>query len=268
MLNENKRAVIAVLRRDVARLERSALGLPEAGPAPLGFGAPDVDAALGGGLARGAVHDVLAAAEGDAGAVLGFALGLAARLDGPVLLVEDGLSRGEQGLAHGPGLAAMGLDPARLLFVRSRDARELLLAAEEGAECRALCAVIAVLRGGAKAYDLTASRRLALAAARSGVTLFVLLPGLREGVPTAAATRWRIAAAPSPRPGLWAGGVGPPAFDADLLRRRAGPPLSFRLVWSAHEYAFASLPLSRDRPAAPSRGTGPAVAAHERIAAA
>ncbi len=267
MSDENRRSALAALRHAVARIEHREAALAEETDA-LAFGAAAVDGALSGGLERGAIHDVLATREGDAGAALGFALGLAARSGGPLLMIEDRLGALEQGLAYGPGLAAMGLDPGSVLFVRAPDATALLSAAEEGMACRALGCVIAVLRGGVKAYDLTASRRLALAAARSGVIGFMLMPGLREAAPTAAVTRWRIAAAPSLAPGLWAGGVGPPALEADLLRRRDGPPLSFRLVWSPHERAFSSLPLSRDRSAAPARGAHRAPAPGGRIAAA
>lgn len=268
MPEENRHAALAALRRDIARIERNAAALAEDAAPRLALGCEAVDAALSGGLARGAVHDVLAATEGDAGAALGFALGLLARLEGPFLVIEETLAGLEQGLAHGPGLACFGLDPAKGLFVRAKDASALLLSAEEGASCRALAGVLAVLRGGEKAYDLTASRRLALAAGRSGVTVVMLLPARRESVPSAAVTRWRLAAAPSSAPGLWAGGVGPPAFDADLVRHRGGPPLSFRLTWSDHDRAFSHEPLSRRRPAASAGRAGAKAAPGGRIAAA
>ena len=74
--------------------------------------------------------------------------------------------------------------------------------------------------GKCPALDLTASRRLALAAEQSGVTLF-LLRLEAQPVPSAADTRWTVGAAPSRS--LEADAPGPPMFEIELLRRRAGP---------------------------------------------
>ena len=54
------------------------------GPAPpLALGIAAIDAALGGGLSRGALHEIAAAREADTAAATGFALGLAACGGGP-----------------------------------------------------------------------------------------------------------------------------------------------------------------------------------------
>ena len=68
--------------------------------------------------------------------------------------------------------------------------------------------------------DLTASRRLALAAEQSGVTLLMLRLEA-EPVPSAADTRWAVSAAPSQA--LEANAPGPPQLEIELLRRRVGP---------------------------------------------
>ena len=63
--------------REQLRAAEAAMGLD--GPAPpLALGIAAIDAALGGGLSRGALHEIAAAREADTAAATGFALGLAA----------------------------------------------------------------------------------------------------------------------------------------------------------------------------------------------
>src|SRR6058998_2423767 len=83
----------------------------------LPFGVAAIDRALpGGGLALGAVHEILGAGgdEEDGAAAAGFTAGILARLGtGPVLWCA---ARAD---LYGPGLAAHGLDPARLVLARA-----------------------------------------------------------------------------------------------------------------------------------------------------
>src|ERR1051325_6874534 len=112
-LPQSRQALAAGLRRRIARLER----LAPVEAAILPFGVAPVDAALPeGGLAPG-LHEITPAGPAAAGAVLGFAAvlaGLAARRapkpapSAPVLWI--GAAR-----LYGPGLAAFGLAPGRLL---------------------------------------------------------------------------------------------------------------------------------------------------------
>ncbi|MBS3962686.1 MAG: hypothetical protein KGZ61_12765, partial [Sandarakinorhabdus sp.] len=69
------------------------------------------------------------------------------------------------GRLHGPGLAALGLDPARLLLGVLPDDPALLKAAADLLRSGSLAALLLELHGPARRLDLTASRRLALAAA-------------------------------------------------------------------------------------------------------
>jgi protein ImuA len=117
---------------------------------------------------------------------------------------------------------------------------------EEALKCRALATVVAEL---GKAPDLTATRRLALAA-RHGGGLGLLLRHKADGAPSTAATRWRIAAAPS-EPDEF-GGLGSTAFTLSLTRNRRGPCGGWTLAWDHHEHAFSALSLgvaeaARDR---------------------
>ena len=172
----------------------------------------------------------------------------------------------EGGRLHGPGLVAMKLDPADLVVVVVADDAALLRGAADGARCRARGRVIAEGWGGMRRYDLTASRRLMLSAEASGVLMILLRVG-GQAVPSAAATRWAVAPAPSRV--LAADAPGAPAYDLELLRRRGGPAgARWRVEWNRDTQSFdpaplsgARLPLVADRavagPApAPVRGAG------------
>jgi protein ImuA len=140
-----------------------------------------------GGLARGALHEVVGDA-GDRAAATGFILRLLVGLavQGPVLwcLADPDL--------YGPGLRRLGLAPDRLILARTRKDADLLWAMEEGLKTPGLAAVL----GEPYRLDLTATRRLQLAAESAGGLGLVLRPA-DAGKATAAVTRWRIASAPS-----------------------------------------------------------------------
>lgn len=127
-------------------------------------------------LAAGRVHEVT----GDGR--LTFALALAGRLTGPVLWVQD--ARAGDGL-YAPGLAAF-IDPARLILARPTGPLPVLQAAEEALRSGAVPLVVAEL---AEAPDLTASRRLQLAAGTGGGRGLCLIPGHKLRA-NAAETRW------------------------------------------------------------------------------
>ena len=174
---------VAALRAELRRLEGA--GRRVQATAPIGVAALE-QVLPGGGLARGALHEIVAG-EAAMPAAEGFAASLLAGLarQGPVLwcMMEDGL--------YGPGLARLGLAPDRLILVRTRRPEDLLWAMEEGLKTPGLAAVLGVPRR----LDLTASRRLLLAAETSGVTCLVLRPEAETS--SVAVTRWRVTPAPS-----------------------------------------------------------------------
>lgn len=167
------------------------------------------------------LHELYAAREADGIAASGLALALTAESNPtrPFLWVRHGFLDSEAGLPSPAGLHEFGLDPARLILVPARDADIALQAALEGTRCPALAAVILDFRGAMQAYDLSASRRLALASRASGLKLLFCRSGVTPH-PSAAETRWLIRAAPS-RP-LAAQAPGSPAFAITLLRARNG----------------------------------------------
>ncbi|WCT75146.1 hypothetical protein PQ455_08000 [Sphingomonas naphthae] len=208
-----------------------------------------IDRALGGGLARGRLHELVPAAEDDGPSAMGFAIMLALRAT-PAALFWIGEDKAGRPRLHPPGLAELGADPGRFLFADAADEAGLLRAAADAVRSGAVGAVLLAPAGKAKLYDLTASRRLSLAAEGSGVTILLLRVAGDDG-PSAAATRWRIAAAPS-RP-LEAGAPGQPTFTAELLRHRGGITLpAWRLEWNRDDALFRlAPPLSGDPSALP-----------------
>jgi protein ImuA len=210
---------LAAVRAKVAALEAGA----RADAGRLAFGAAEVDAALGGGLALGRWHEV--GAEGlevETGAAPAaftalMAAPLAARGWAVWVLRRDDL--------WAPGLEGLGFPPERLIQVCARDEAEALGVMEDALATDGVAAVI----GEVEACDLTAGRRLQLACEKTGATGFVIHrrpfggQPRREAAGSAAATRWRVASAPS-EPAAGEFGLGAPRFAASLERCRGGRP--------------------------------------------
>ncbi len=226
---------LGALRNRIARIERRGPADMRAA-APLGVAA--VDRVLGGGLARGRLHELLAGEPDDAGSAAGFAAMLAclATPDGaPLVWLRERQAERSGGL-YAPGLAQLGLDPARLLLVVLPDPVTLLRAAADVVRCAAVGAAVIEVWKSPRALDLTASRRLAVAAETSGVTTLLLRIEAEPG-PSAAQTRWSIAAAASTA--LVADAPGLPAFDLALLRQRGRPSGDrWRLEWDRDRHCF------------------------------
>jgi protein ImuA len=235
-------AALRSLRRAVAEIEGSDLSVLEAGGQLLPLGVDAIDAALGGGLALGCLHEVAPAAPLHLGAAAGFALTLAARASESkdTLWIQPDFAGIESGMLHGPGLAAIGLRMERLLLLRVARPVDALWAMEEALKSCVLATVIAELTEDGAAANLTATRRLALAA-RDGGGIGILLRHRISPEPSAAATRWDIAAAPS-RPDAF-GGLGRTAFDLSLVKNRRGHTGRWTIAWDQHERAFSPLSL-------------------------
>jgi protein ImuA len=238
--------VLAQLRRSLEQIEpRRAAG--QGGL--FAFGHEAIDRALGGGLARGRLHELFAE-EADAGSGAGFAvlLGLRANEKRPMLWLRTEKTERREGRLHATGLSGLGLDPASLLLAVLPDEAALLRTAVDAARCSGLGTVAIESWGPMRGLDLTATRRLMLAAEGSGVTL-LLLRVAAEPSPSVADTRWRITAAPSIA--LEADAPGAPMFDLELLRRRAGRPAGpWRVEWDRDRLCFrdaapSGSPLSR-----------------------
>ena len=243
--------------------------VPAPGPCP-GFGRAalqiaSLDRALGGGLARGRVHEIYAAEPDDGVAAIGFcaalASGLSERGRHPALWLRSARATRLGGVLQARGWAELGGAPAQALLGTVPDAMALLRAAVDALRCPALGVVIVESWGALRELDLTASRRLALAAEKSGVTLLLLRLDAAP-VPSAAQTRWEVA--PAPSQALPGHAPGAPAFDITLLRQKSGPcGMSWRLEWDRDRRIFREAPLPglvvsvpADRPVAAGAGLG------------
>jgi protein ImuA len=188
----------------------------------LPFGEAAVDSCLpGGGLPLGRWHEIggsgleveTAAAPGAFTALL--AAPLARRGEVVWVLRRDDL--------WAPGLLGLGFPPEKLIQVCARDEAEVLSVMEDALATVGVAAVV----GEVEAADLTAGRRLQLACEKRSATGFLIRrrpyggQARREATGSAAATRWRVASAPSEPP---AGefGLGAPRFRAELERCRGG----------------------------------------------
>jgi hypothetical protein len=192
---------------------------------------------LEGGLQGGSVHE-FRAPEATAGHVLVAVTQLVSlRKTIPILWVS------QKPLLYPPGLAWLGLDPARCLFAQARDDAQSLGTLETG------------LRGGMAgvaecvAVSRLAARRLALAAKTGGSIGFLLrhAPAFTGEDSSAFATRWMISPASGGR--LW----------AELLYAKGGQPCEF--LYEIREVNHGATPpaltlVERGEPAGQKRRAG------------
>jgi protein ImuA len=244
------------LRAWLRRAEQSGLSSAKTVPA-IAFGIPGIDEHLpAGGLARGALHELVAHSPNDTGAVTDFCVTVLVRLlktqapgrEQPILwcLQNQAMDAGD---LYPPGLSRLGLDPARVLAVRAKRDTDVLWVMEEALRCPALGAVV----GEVRTADLTASRRLQLAAEASGITALLLRPASDVLGPSAATTRWRLAASPS-IPRGWAAELGEPGavcWQATLFRCRGGAPGNWQMEWCDETGDLALAAPVRNRPDGP-----------------
>lgn len=219
MLGETSKAVrLAELRAHIRRLEggNGSVG----GAIPLGVAAID-EALPDGGLPGGCVHELTG---GDAGTATAFAAAALSRVATATAKPALWIVRGRD--LYAPGLAFYGLTPDRLIAARVRNHKDLLWAMEEALRCRGVSAVL----GEAREIDLTASRRLQLAAETGGTVGILLLGEPQRMAAASSVTRWRVSSLPGVlRPGE--PGVPAERWRVELLRCRGGRPGEWTLEW-------------------------------------
>ena len=268
-----------VLRRGVAAARADGFWL-QTGIEPL-------DRALGGGLPRAALTEIVGAETRDAGASIGFALALIGRFArtadrateaAPLLWIGTAEIFREAGFAYAQGIGALaGIGPRSLLFCEVPRLEDALWVAEEAAGNKALSAVVLELRGNPARLDLTATRRLHRRAEQAGRPVF-LLRQAAFAEPTAAPVRLLVEPAPAGLRRTLAGplprSIGPPAFIVTIGKSRTALPGQFIVEWNADELAFAErenfgvvVSPSR-RPADPAAAAGAVVAFKPAIASA
>ena len=209
-------------------------GLPKILP----FGLAALDSHLAeGGLACGALHEVVPAMQAAFPAAFGFIVAVLARISclSPMVFVLPAYARRQYGCLYGHGLNALGLDPARLIFIETAHRKDTLWAMAEALRSAAPVAVAGMI----DKLDLKTSQKLHLAASEAGLPLLLLRPA-----PTleanAAATRWRVGTAEAARDrfGLYAR----PRWHLQLERARNGRPGEWLVEYDhvAHRFSLAA----------------------------
>lgn len=234
------RVSIATLRESIARIEAAGVSLAEGNKkVPLGHAA--ADAALLGGIAPGVLHEIYAS-ERDSVAGSAFAAMLSlrvARSSSMILWVRQDFTVHQCGELSAQGLFDLGIDPDRLLLVKTRNGTEALRAASDSLSCKALGAIILEVWRHPKALDLVASRKLTLRASASKVTIFLIRVAAAEEMPSTAETRWFIRAKRTPD---FIEDWGNPLFEVTLARNRHGQTGAWAVEWSCDARVFREAP--------------------------
>jgi protein ImuA len=271
----NRTAVMAELRRLLPGPNSLPHGWPEK---PLSFGLDALDSHLPkGGLACGALHEIVPATQAALPAAFGFLVALLARRSSPSLAAfaksgaDDivhsfslpprvrkpvlfivpayGWSRCGHlpGRIFGHGLNSLGLDPSHAILVETAHRKETLWALVEALRSGTPCAVA----GTIDRLDLKTSQKLHLAATDAGLPLLLLRPS-QTLESSAAATRWRVGTVPAARDrfGLYAH----PRWRLQLERCRNGRPGEWVVEYDHVTHRFSLVAALADHSL--SRGSG------------
>jgi protein ImuA len=224
----------AVIMEELRRLMPGAEGLRTA--LPLGLSAIDSHLPQGG-LACGALHEIVPDGERATAAAFGFIAALLTRLPRTrrLVFVMPGYGQRHLGRLSGHGLKALGLDPVRVIMVETAHRTQTLWAMEEALRSGAPAAVAGMI----DKLDLKLSQRLHLAATDCGLPLLLIRPA-RDLESSAAATRWRIGTAEAARDrfGLFVR----PGWRLHLERVRNGRPGEWVVEYDhvAHRFSLAA----------------------------
>jgi protein ImuA len=239
-------SVLAALRDSLTRLHDPRQPDRE----HLALGPGEIHGRLGGpGILCGALHEVMAALHGDRPAALGFVLALVAlalsRRPGLAMLVVTRRTLAAFGRPYGCGLRQLGIERRSLLLIEAGSDKDSLWALEEILRSEANPVLVAGAIEGE--LDNTGSRRLNLAAARSGAPLVLLRTSAVLGS-SAAATRWSISSAPARRNRF--GSMLHARWHATLQRCRNGRPGEWVIEWDHVAHCFRLVEGMADRPPA------------------
>jgi len=227
---QSRAVVIAELRRLLPGREGSRQTLP--------FGLAALDSCLPeGGLACGALHEVVPEAQNTIAAAFGFIVALLAHIacPPPLIFVMPAYGGRQHGRLFGHGLNGLGLDPGRLILIETAHRKETLWALAEALRSGAPHAVVGMI----DRLDLKTSQKLHLAAADCGLPLLLMRPA-QTLESSAAATRWRVGTrrAARDRFGLYAR----PRWHLQLERCRNGRPGQWVVEYDhvAHCFSLAA----------------------------
>ncbi len=241
-LATTRAAVLEELRRLLPGLDDIHSTLP--------FDLPALDTHLPqGGLACGALHEVVPETDGIVSAAFGFVVAVLARLPRgrPLILVMPAYGQREHGRLCGHGLNSLGLDPARVTLVETAHRKETLWAVAEALHSGVPLAVAGMI----DRLDLKTSQKLHLAASDTGLPLLLIRPAQTLEA-SAAATRWRVGTAEAARDRF--GLLARPRWHLQLERCRNGRPGEWKVEYDHVTHRFSLAAALADH--ALSRGAG------------
>jgi len=182
-------ALVATLRRQVARLESAAL--PE-DDRPISTGIKALDRLLpAGGLRRGTLVEYLSPGEGCGAGTLAISAARQACGEEKALVVvgtSNGARSGPATWFYPPAAAAWGIELSRLILLRPANQQDALWALDQALRCPGVGAVWAAC----DRLDVRALRRLQLAAETGGTLGLLFRPDRLQGQPTWADVQWRV----------------------------------------------------------------------------
>ena len=122
------------------------------------LGHAGADAALRGGLATGAMHEVFSEGR-QSGTATGLVAGFAGRLSPrrPLVWVRQDFCEIELGALSMSGLSELGLDPRLVVSVRASDVHTALRSTADALACDAVGTVVLEVWGEARQFDLVAA---------------------------------------------------------------------------------------------------------------
>jgi protein ImuA len=226
----SRAAAIAELRRLLPGSDGMRKALP--------FGLSALDSYLpDGGLAAGALHEIVPQNEAAIATAFGFMTAILGRLSCtyPIIVVMPRYTRRQYGRLYGRGLNGLGLNPARLIVVETAHRKQTVWALAEALRSAAPAAVAGMI----DRLDLKLSQKLHLTATDCGLPLLLLRPAQTLDA-SAAATRWRVGMAEAARDrfGLYAR----PRWHLQLERARNGRPGEWVVEYDhvTHRFSLAA----------------------------
>lgn len=231
---------LSALRADLARLDPATSGL-----ATLEGESHDTSGhSVQSPFPAGWLHELWTPCPWDHATAMAWALSEMNDSDKPVLWVTSRRMLREQGMPYGPGLLALGLDPARFILARAASEQDGLWALEEGVKSAAFAGVIGELTD----IDLTSSRRLSLAAQNHKVRCLLLMRSETEPQ-TVAYSRWLTRSGTDANAGVYPGTA---HLQAALCKHRGGEhPHQSTLEWQDATHRFHMVASVADRPLVP-----------------
>jgi protein ImuA len=143
----------------------------------------------------------------------------------------------DAGRLYAPDAAVYGLARGRIAVCFAENMAALLWAAEEAARDPSMAAVIIDAPKPHRLLNLTATRRIQLAAEMSGATP-ILMRGANDAEPTSACRRFRVSAAASGPLPYDPSAPGPPRWRVEIERCRLGKRGAWVVEW---DYASREL---------------------------